>query len=111
MATAQPNPSITPREILSAWRKILGGAAPMLSIEITRECPLSCPGCYAYGDAHLGGGKLLSELNDSRGDALVNGVLQLVRKHRPMHVSLVGGEPMVRHRELSKILPALSEIG
>ena len=35
----------------------------------------------------------------------------LVRKHKPMHVSLVGGEPMVRHRELSRILPALSEMG
>jgi len=80
----------------------------MLSIEITRECPLSCPGCYAYGDAHLGGGKLLTELNDFRGEALVNGVLDLVRKNRPMHVSLVGGEPLVRHRELSAILPALS---
>jgi MoaA/NifB/PqqE/SkfB family radical SAM enzyme len=33
-----------------------------------------------------------------------------VRKHKPMHVSLVGGEPMVRHRELSRILPALSEM-
>src|SRR6202451_282529 len=108
MATSQPNPSITPREILSAWGKILGGKAPMLSIEITRECPLSCPGCYAYGDTHLGDGKLLTELNDFRGDALVNGVLDLVRKNRPMHVSLVGGEPMVRHRELSAILPALS---
>ncbi|MGB6682456.1 MAG: radical SAM protein [Candidatus Acidiferrum sp.] len=108
MAISQPNPSITPREILSAWGKILGGKAPMLSIEITRECPLSCPGCYAYGDTHLGGGKLLTELSDFRGDALVNGVLQLVRKNRPMHVSLVGGEPLVRHRELSAILPALS---
>ncbi|MGC2672804.1 MAG: radical SAM protein [Candidatus Acidiferrum sp.] len=108
MVTSRPNPSITPREILSAWGKILGGQAPMLSIEITRECPLSCPGCYAYGDAHLGGGKLLSELNDFRGDALVNGVLKLVRENRPMHVSLVGGEPLVRHRELSAILPALS---
>jgi len=108
MPTAQPNPSITPREIMSAWGKILGGKAPMLSIEITRECPLSCPGCYAYGDTHLGDGKLLTELNDFRGDALVNGVLDLVRKNRPMHVSLVGGEPMVRHRELSAILPALS---
>ncbi len=93
---------------MSAWGKILGGKAPMLSIEITRECPLSCPGCYAYGDTHLGDGKLLTELNDFRGDALVNGVLDLVRKNRPMHVSLVGGEPMVRHRELSAILPALS---
>jgi len=80
----------------------------MLSIENTRECPLSCPGCYAYGDAHLGGGKLLTDLHDFHGDALVNGVLDLVRKNRPMHVSLVGGEPLVRHRELSAILPALS---
>jgi len=83
----------------------------MLSIEITRECPLSCPGCYAYGDTHLGGGITLSELSDLRGDKLVEGVLQLVRKHKPLHVSLVGGEPMVRHRELSQILPALSQMG
>ncbi len=82
----------------------------MLSIEITRECPLSCPGCYAYGDSHLGGGVTLSELSDSRGDELVNGVVELVRKHKPMHVSLVGGEPMVRHRELSRILPELARM-
>jgi MoaA/NifB/PqqE/SkfB family radical SAM enzyme len=93
---------------LSAAGKILAGRAPILSIEITRECPLSCPGCYAYGDSHLGGGKLLRELNDFRGEALVNGVLDLVRRHRPMHVSLVGGEPLIRHRELNEILPALS---
>ena len=83
----------------------------MLSVEITRECPLSCPGCYAYGDKHLGGEVTLRELNDLRGDALVDGVLQLVRKHQPLHVSLVGGEPLIRHRELSRILPALSELG
>jgi len=83
----------------------------MLSIEITRECPLSCPGCYAYGDKHLGGETTLRELSDFRGDALVNGVLDLVRRHKPMHVSLVGGEPMVRYRELSRIVPALSEMG
>jgi len=83
----------------------------MLSIEITRECPLQCPGCYAYGDNHLGGGVTLRELNDKRGDALVEGVVALVRKHRPLHVSLVGGEPLVRHRELSRILPALSDMG
>jgi MoaA/NifB/PqqE/SkfB family radical SAM enzyme len=86
----------------------LKGRAPMLSIEVTRECPLSCPGCYAYGDAHLAGGRTLRELSDLRGDALVTGVLGLVAKHRPLHVSLVGGEPLVRHRELSRILPELS---
>jgi organic radical activating enzyme len=111
MTTAQRKSSISPRQLLTAWGKILTGKAPMLSIEITRECPLSCPGCYAYGDAHLGDGKLLSELNDFRGEALVNGVLDLVRKHQPMQVSLVGGEPLVRHRELSQILPALSSMG
>ena len=83
----------------------------MLSIEITRECPLSCPGCYAYGDTHLGDGMTLRQLSDFRGDALVDGVLDLVGKHRPIHVSLVGGEPMVRHRELSRILPALARMG
>jgi MoaA/NifB/PqqE/SkfB family radical SAM enzyme len=107
MAPTQPNPSITPREILRAWGKILTGKAPVLSIEITRECPLSCPGCYAYGDTHLGDGKLLRELSDFRGEQLVEGVLSLVRRHEPMHVSLVGGEPLMRHRELGKILPAL----
>jgi MoaA/NifB/PqqE/SkfB family radical SAM enzyme len=83
----------------------------MLSIEITRECPLRCPGCYAYGDNHLGGEQTLRDLTDLRGDALVNGVIGLVEKHRPLHVSLVGGEPLVRHRELSRILPILSRRG
>ena len=45
---------------------------------------LSCPGCYAYGDSHLGGEKKLTELSDLRGDALVEGVMGLVKKHRPL---------------------------
>ena len=110
MHNTVPNPSIRPIEILAAWGRILNGRVPMLSIEITRECPLSCPGCYAYGDTHLGGGVTLSELIDLRGDQLVEGVLRLVRKHKPLHVSLVGGEPMVRHRELSRILPVLAQM-
>src|SRR6202023_983809 len=104
-------PGLTLGQLFAAWGSILSGRAPMLSIEVTRECPLSCPGCYAYGDAHLGGGVTLSDLNDLRGDALVQGVLELVRKHKPLHVSRVGGEPMVRHRELSRILPVLSDMG
>jgi MoaA/NifB/PqqE/SkfB family radical SAM enzyme len=93
---------------LLAWGRILMGRPPMLSIEITRECPLHCPGCYAYGDTHLGGGVTLRQLSDLRGDALVDGVLDLVARHRPVHLSIVGGEPLVRHRELRRILPALS---
>lgn len=82
----------------------------MLSIEITRECPLHCPGCYAYEDQHLGGEVTLRQLRDFRGDALVAGVLDLVRTRRPVHLSIVGGEPLVRHKELSRILPELSRM-
>jgi MoaA/NifB/PqqE/SkfB family radical SAM enzyme len=103
--------SLSPRDLARAWWRVLNGYTPLLSIEITRECPLSCPGCYAYGDSHLGGEKTLRELSDFRGDALVEGVLELVRRHKPQHVSLVGGEPMIRHRELDRILPALSRTG
>jgi MoaA/NifB/PqqE/SkfB family radical SAM enzyme len=110
LGAAAPNPSLTYRDILSAWGRILSGRLPIISIEITRECPLRCPGCYAYGDTHLGGGITLSELNDLRGNELVNGVLRLVRAHKPLHVSLVGGEPLIRHHELDRILPVLSEL-
>ena len=83
----------------------------MLSIEITKECPLSCPGCYAYGNTHLNDGATLRQLSDFRGDALVEGILELVERHRPIHVSVVGGEPLVRHRELSRVLPELARMG
>jgi MoaA/NifB/PqqE/SkfB family radical SAM enzyme len=99
------------RTVLRAWGAILRGVTPALSIEITRECPLRCPGCYAYGDTHLDGGISLREVRDLKGEALVRGVLDLVRRHRPLHVSIVGGEPLVRFRELNDILPRLSALG
>lgn len=100
------------QEILQSWSTILGGRKPLMSIEITRECPLRCPGCYAYDEAHLGGnGVTLRVLSDYKQDALVKGVLDLVDQYRPLHVSLVGGDPMVRYRELEQILPALEARG
>ena len=75
--------SLTARDFARAWWRVLNGYVPLLSIEITRECPLSCPGCYAYGNDHLGDGVSLRELSDLRGDQLVEGVLRLVRSHRP----------------------------
>jgi MoaA/NifB/PqqE/SkfB family radical SAM enzyme len=110
MPAVQSSSSLSARDLARAWWRVLNGYVPLLSIEITRECPLSCPGCYAYGDGHLGGETTLRDLSDFRGDALVEGVLNLVRRHRPLHVSLVGGEPMIRHRELGRILPALNEM-
>src|SRR6202171_6859434 len=82
-------------EIFHAWGKILKGESPSLSIEITRECPLKCPGCYAYDEGHLGGGQTLRELNDRRGQALVDGVLEVVDRLKPLHLSIVGGGPLV----------------
>ena len=97
--------------IIRAWGKILAGRRPNLSIEITRECPLRCPGCYAYGDEHLGGGQTLRTLADRKGQELIDGILEVIDRLRPLHVSLVGGEPLVRYRELDVILPRLAERG
>jgi MoaA/NifB/PqqE/SkfB family radical SAM enzyme len=108
-SSSQRKPPLDVGNLLTGWVRILSGHKPLLSIEITRECPLSCPGCYAYDENHLGGGATLRQLSDFRGDDLVNGVLELVAKRRPMQVSFVGGEPLIRHRELSRILPELSK--
>jgi len=97
--------------LLKGWGKILSGYTPALSIEITRECPLHCPGCYAYGDDHLGGDLTLREVRDFKGQALVDGVLELVDRHNPLHLSIVGGEPLVRYRELDTLLPLLAARG
>jgi sulfatase maturation enzyme AslB (radical SAM superfamily) len=98
-------------EVVRAWGRILKGYQPNISVEITKECPLRCPGCYAYGDEHLGGGVTLRGLTDFKGDELVTRFLELVERHRPLHVSIVGGEPLVRYRELGQILPELSRQG
>jgi MoaA/NifB/PqqE/SkfB family radical SAM enzyme len=97
--------------IFPAWGRILRGYRPNLSIEITRECPLRCPGCYAYGEDHLGGDLTLREMADLKGDALVAGVHEAIRVHKPIHVSIIGGEPLVRFRELDQLLPQLSAKG
>ena len=83
-----------PANFLTAWGKILRGRIPLLSIEITRECPLSCPGRYADGDSRLADGAKLVDLTDSKGDELVANILRLVDQHQPLQVSLVGGEPL-----------------
>jgi len=98
-------------QILQAWGKILKGEHPALSIEITRECPLKCPGCYAYDDAHLGGGQTLRDLNDRKGQALIDGVLEVVDRLKPLHLSIVGGDPLVRYRELEVLIPVLLQRG
>src|SRR5262245_26823216 len=99
------------RELVQAWGRILTGYRPNLSIEITKECPLRCPGCYAYGDEHLGGNVTLRGLSDYKGEELVARFMALIDRYRPLHLSIVGGEPLVRYRELNAILPQLAERG
>jgi hypothetical protein len=48
---------------------------PILSMDLTRERPLSCPGGCAFWDTHLGG-VTLSVRRGLCGDALVDSVLQ-----------------------------------
>ncbi len=97
--------------VVKAWGKILKGHAPSLSIEITKECPLRCPGCYAYDDAHLGTGETLRSLSDFKGQELIDGVLEIVDRYQPLHLSIVGGDPLVRYREVEAMIPLILERG
>ncbi len=98
-------------DVLRVWGRILGGHTPFLSLEITKECPLRCPGCYAYSPEHLGPATTLRQLSDYRGQDLVSAAVAVVRRIRPVHVSIVGGEPLVRYRELCELLPLLDRMG
>lgn len=71
---------------------------------------MRCPGCYAYEPDHLQAGGV-RDLTDFKGDDLVERVLTLVDRFKPLHLSIVGGEPLVRFRELDILLPKLSERG
>ncbi|HSS97328.1 MAG TPA: radical SAM protein, partial [Terriglobales bacterium] len=97
---------ISIKPVLQTWGRTLRGRVPSLSLEITRECPLRCPGCYAYEDTHLGTTNLRS-LSDFKGDDLIARVLELMDEYKPLHLSIVGGDPLVRYRELEVLLPQL----
>ncbi|MEP7364550.1 MAG: radical SAM protein [Acidobacteriota bacterium] len=95
------------RDVIGAWGAILSGRPPVLSIEVTRECPLRCPGCYAYEPDHIAGHAGLRTLADYKGDTLVTRALELIDRIRPLHVSLVGGDPLVRYREMEALVPQI----
>lgn len=98
------------KPVLQTWARILSGRRPTLSVEITRECPLRCPGCYAYDDHHLGDRGLRS-VADFKGQELIESLLALVDEYKPLHLSIVGGDPLVRYRELDVLLPQLADRG
>ncbi|HTT64227.1 MAG TPA: radical SAM protein [Bryobacteraceae bacterium] len=98
-------------DTLRVWGRVLRGHRPFLSLEITKECPLRCPGCYAYSPEHVGPLITLRQLSDYRGHDLVNATVAVVRHLRPIHISIIGGEPLVRYRELCELLPLLDRMG
>ena len=53
----------------------------------------------------------LRQVSDYKGQELIDRFMELVDDHRPVHVSIVGGEPLVRFRELNEILPKLASRG
>jgi sulfatase maturation enzyme AslB (radical SAM superfamily) len=49
----------------------------------------------------------LRSLSDFKGDELVRRVLEVVDDHQPLHLSIVGGDPLVRYREMNQLLPEI----
>ena len=76
------------KPVLQAWGRTLRGRVPSLSVEITKECGLRCPRCYAYEDAHLETMNFRS-LSDFKRQELVARVVEVVDRPRPLHVSIV----------------------
>ena len=53
----------------------------------------------------------LRGLRDRKGQELIDGVLEVVDCLKPLHLSIVGGDPLVRYRELELMIPQLLDRG
>jgi sulfatase maturation enzyme AslB (radical SAM superfamily) len=53
----------------------------------------------------------LRSLHDRKGQELIDGVLEIVDRLKPLHLSIVGGDPLVRYRELESLIPLLLDRG
>lgn len=51
----------------------------------------------------------LRSLSDFKGEDLITRVLALLDEHKPLHLSIVGGDPLVRYRELDVLLPQVTK--
>jgi hypothetical protein len=50
---------------------------------------------------------LLRDLRDRKGQDLIDGVFDVVDRFKPLHLAIVGGDPLVRYRELELMIPQL----
>ena len=94
-------------EIVQAWGKILKGEKPPAFDRNYQGMPVEMPRLLRVRRRPFGGGPTPRDLNDRRGQALVDGVLEVVYCIKPLHLSIVGANPMVRYRELELIIPQL----
>jgi sulfatase maturation enzyme AslB (radical SAM superfamily) len=53
----------------------------------------------------------LRDLRDRKGQELIDGVLDVVDRLKPLHLAIVGGDPLVRYRELELMIPQLLDRG
>jgi hypothetical protein len=53
----------------------------------------------------------LRGLPDRQGKELIDGILEIVDRPKPLHLSIVGGDPLVRFRELELMIPFLLDRG
>jgi MoaA/NifB/PqqE/SkfB family radical SAM enzyme len=54
---------------------------------------------------------MLRGLRDYKGQELIDRILEIVDHLKPLHLSLVGGDPLVRYRELEMLVPLLIDRG
>ena len=91
--------------IIGAWGRILSGYTPALSIEITRECPAALPGLLRLRRRSPRRRRHAARGPRLQGPGAHRRRHRAGRRHRPLHLSIVGGEPLVRYRELNTLLP------
>jgi sulfatase maturation enzyme AslB (radical SAM superfamily) len=53
----------------------------------------------------------LRDLHDRKGQDLIDGVFDVVDRFKPLHLAIVGGDPLVRYRELEFMIPKLLDRG
>jgi MoaA/NifB/PqqE/SkfB family radical SAM enzyme len=53
----------------------------------------------------------LRDICDRKGQELIDGVLEIVDRLKTLHLSIVGGDPLVRYRELELMVPLLLDRG
>jgi hypothetical protein len=94
-----------------AWGKILKGELPLTLDRDYARMSAALSGMLCVRRRSSGRRQDLAKLERSKGPGPIDGVLELVDRARPLHLSLVGGDPLVRYREVEAVIPQLLHRG